>query len=119
MKCYDLKEIVILLAQHPISRESLEQMETGDIRKAYDLLQDLTNLIDDDEYSQYDYMQMARVYFNLAELNISLYGDYEHCISFYQTAFHFLTKGGFDLSIGKWVELFSMRENQPHKQLHK
>lgn len=114
MICSDLKEVVILLAQHPISREPLKQMETTELRKAYDLLRDLTNLIDDDEYSQYDYIQMARVYFNLAELNISLSGEYEHSISFYQTAFHFLTKGGFDLSVSKWVELFSMRESQPY-----
>lgn len=112
MTHYDLKEVVILLAQHPVSHMPLEQMDDSYQEAAFDLLWDLSNLIDDDEFSQYDYIQLARVYFNLAELNMKLCGENERTISLYQKAFRFLVKGGFDLSIGKWVELFSMRMGQ-------
>lgn len=74
---------------------------------AYELLNRLADGAVDENYTMLDYMQMARLYYNLGELSNNLFGEQDN--PHYKKAIYYLEKGGIDLSMNKWLELISLR----------
>ena len=74
---------------------------------AYELLNRLADGAVDENYTMLDYMQMARLYYNLGELSNNFFGEQDN--PHYKKAIYYLEKGGIDLSMNKWLELISLR----------
>ena len=74
---------------------------------AYELLNRLADGAVDENYTMLDYMQMARLYYNLGELSNNLFGEKDN--PRYKKAIYYLERGGIDLSMNKWLELISLR----------
>ena len=72
-----------------------------------ELLNRLADGAVDENYTMLDYMQMARLYYNLGELSNNLFGEQDN--PHYKKAIYYLEKGGIDLSMNKWLELISLR----------
>ena len=106
----DFKETIILLMQHPIIRKPITSLTGDELESAYDLLSKLSDLSIDEEFTQLNDIQMARLEYNLGELSYRL-GEpkLENIIHHYRAALNHLTKGGFNLSMDKWAELVSLR----------
>lgn len=110
---YDnLKEAIILLMQHSIAHRPISDLSDAEREKAYDLLNDLTNLAVDENYTPLDYIQTARLEYALGELTYRATGNTKKTIHHLRAALHSLEKGGFDLSINKWTELVSLRTKE-------
>ena len=90
------------LLQSPLSELSEEEKGI-----AYNLLNRLVDGAVDENYTMLDYMQMARLYYNLGELSNKLFGEQDN--PHYKKAIQYLAKGGIDLSMNKWLELISLR----------
>ena len=90
------------LLQSPLSELSEEEKGI-----AYNLLNRLVDGAVDENYTMLDYMQMARLYYNLGELSNHLFGEQDN--PHYKKAIQYLAKGGIDLSMNKWLELISLR----------
>ena len=58
----DLKENIILLMQHPIARRPISNLSDEEREKAFDLLNYLSTLSVDENYTLLDYIQMALKY---------------------------------------------------------
>lgn len=108
----DLKENIILLMQHPITRRPISDLSDEEQEKAYRLLNFLTNLVVDENYTLLDYIQAARLEYTLGELAYKTTNDTEKVIRHFRSALQNLEKGGFDLSIQKWTELVSLRTKE-------
>ena len=106
----DLKENIILVMQHPIARRPISNLSDEEREKAFDLLNYLSTLSVDENYTLLDYIQMARLEYALGELEYKTTNDTEKVIRHFRTALQHLEKGGFDLSISKW------RVSQPANQ---
>ena len=63
---------------------------------AYELLNRLADGAVDENYTMLDYMQMARLYYNLGELSNNLFGEQDKQKK--KKAIYYLEKGGIDLS---------------------
>lgn len=100
----DLKENIILVMQHPIARRPISNLSDEEREKAFDLLNYLSTLSVDENYTLLDYIQMARLEYALGELEYKT-NDTEKVIRHFRTALQHLEKGGFDLSISKWTEV--------------
>ena len=85
------------LLQSPLSELSEEEKGI-----AYNLLNRLVDGAVDENYTMLDYMQMARLYYNLGELSNNLFGEQDN--PHYKKAIQYLAKGGIDLSMNKWLE---------------
>ena len=59
---------------------------------------------------------MARLEYNLGELSCKISCSREETALHYAGTLHLLEKGGFDLGIKKWVELVSLRIENPKKE---
>ena len=104
----DFKRCIILLMQHPIMRKPLDTLPRNELADAYDLIGFLENMADDDDYTLFDNIQMARLAYTRGEL-ASVLGWYKNDnLDHYQRAARFLVEGGFDLSITKWTQLVSL-----------
>ena len=90
------------LLQSPLSELSEEEKGI-----AYNLLNRLVDGAVDENYTMLDYMQMARLYYNLGEPSTNLFGEQDN--PHYKKAIQYLAKGGIDLSMNKWLELISLR----------
>ena len=108
----DLKENIILLMQHPIARRPISNLSDEEREKASDLLNYLSTLSVDENYTLLDYIQMARLEYALGELEYKTTNDTEKVIRHFRTALQHLEKGGFDLSISKGTELVSLRTKE-------
>lgn len=108
----DLKENIILVMQHPIARRPISNLSDEEREKAFDLLNYLSTLSVDENYTLLDYIQMARLEYALGELEYKTTNDTEKVIRHFRTALQHLEKGGFDLSISKWIELVSLRTKE-------
>lgn len=108
----DLKENIILLMQHPIARRPISNLSDEEREKAFDLLNYLSTLSVDENYTLLDYIQMARLEYALGELEYKTTNDTEKVIRHFRTALQHLEKGEFDLSISKWTELVSLRTKE-------
>ena len=108
----DLKENIILVMQHPIARRPISNLSDEEREKAFDLLNYLSTLSVDENYTLLDYIQMARLEYALGELEYKTTNDTEKVIRHFRTALQQLEKGGFDLSISKWTELVSLRTKE-------
>ena len=108
----DLKENIILLMQHPIARRPISNLSDEEREKAFDLLNYLSTLSVDENYTLLDYIQMARLEYALGDLEYKTTNDTEKVIRPFRTALQHREKGGFDLSISKWTELVSLRTKE-------
>ena len=108
----DLKENIILVMQHPIARRPISNLSDEEREKAFDLLNYLSTLSVDENYTLLDYIQMARLEYALGELEYKTTNDTEKVIRHFRTALQHLEKRGFDLSISKWTELVSLRTKE-------
>ena len=105
----DFRTTVIRLVQFPAFFEKrLEDLTGGEVDYAYHLLYKLSLHTDGEYFTMIDTIQKARLCYNLAELS-NIQGDQEKANRYYKLAFSMLIKGGFDLSMKKWVELVSLR----------
>lgn len=105
----DFKECVIRLMQHPIMSKPVSFLSDSECLQAYDLIKQLIDLSVNEEYTQLDYIQMARLKYHLGELAYQLNTDNDTTLLHYKSLPHLLEKGGFDLSLRKWAELVSLR----------
>ena len=108
----DLKENIILVMQHPIARRPISNLSDEEREKAFDLLNYLSTLSVDENYTLLDYIQMARLEYALGELEYKTTNDTEKVIRHFRTALQHLENGAFDLSISKWTELVSLRTKE-------
>ena len=83
---------------------------------AYALIRELIDLSIEGDYTLLDYIQMARLEYYLGELSCKISCSREETALHYAGALHLLEKGGFDLGIKKWVELVSLRIENPKKE---
>ena len=83
---------------------------------AYALVRELIDLSTEGDYTLLDYIQMARLEYYLGELSCKINCSREETALHYAGALHLLEKGGFDLGIKKWVELVSLRIENPKKE---
>lgn len=76
----DLKENIILVMQHPIARRPISNLSDEEREKAFDLLNYLSTLSVDENYTLLDYIQMARLEYALGELEYQTTNDTEKVI---------------------------------------
>lgn len=105
----DFKECIIRLMQHPIMSKPISALSDPECLQAYELIKQLIDLSVNEEYTQLDYIQTARLKYHLGELSYKLNDEWENTILHYKGIPHLLEKGGFDLSLHKWIELISLR----------
>lgn len=104
----DFKNDIIQLMQcTKLATTPFTELSEEDKVIAYDLLNRLADGAVDENYTMLDYMQMARLHYNLGELSNNLFGEKDN--PHYKKAIHYLAKGGIDLSINKWLELVNLR----------
>lgn len=108
----NFKECVIRLMQHPIMSKPVSFLSDSECLQAYELIRQLIDLAVNEEYTQLDYIQMARLKYHLGELGYQLNVDNEDIILHYKTLPQLLEKAGFDLSLRKWAELVSLRTKE-------
>lgn len=106
----DFKECVIRLMQHPIMSKPISFLSDSECLQAYDLIKQLIDLSVNEEYTQLDYIQMARLKYG--ELAYQLNTDNGTTILHYKALPQLLEKGGFDLSLRKWAKLVSLRTKE-------
>ena len=80
------------------------------------MISELIDLSTEGDYTLLDYIQMARLEYYLGELSCKINCSREETALHYAGALHLLEKGGFDLGIKKWVELVSLRIENPKKE---
>ena len=80
-----LKENIILLMQHPIARRPISNLSDEEREKAFDLLNYLSTLSVDENYTLLDYIQMARLEYALGELEYQTTNDTEKVIRHFRT----------------------------------
>lgn len=95
--------------QHPIARKSISELNMEEQESAYGLLKMAVEITVDENYTQIDYIQMARITYTLGELANILDHAKEDVYNYYSKTSHYLVKGGIDLSINKWMEILSLR----------
>lgn len=90
--------------QHPIMEKPISQLEKSECKKAYILLRTIRDAFMKEDIL-FDAFQIARLEANLAQLAIAMKCTLAEAIQHYQAVPHLLQKGGFDLSMQKWLEL--------------
>ena len=101
------KDIIRLMQSTKLLQSPLSELSEEEKGIAYNLLNRLVDGAVDENYTMLDYMQMARLYYNLGELSNNLFGEQDN--PHYKKAIQYLAKGGIDLSMNKWLELISLR----------
>ena len=112
----DFNRIVVQLVQHPVMHKPLSDLTYTECELAYALIRELIDLSTEGDYTLLDYIQMARLEYYLGELSCKINCSREETAHHYAGALHLLEKGGFDLGIKKWVELVSLRIENPKKE---
>jgi len=112
----DFNRIVVQLVQHPVMHKPLSDLTYTECELAYALIRELIDLSTEGDYTLLDYVQMARLEYYLGELSCKINCSREETALHYAGALHLLEKGGFDLGIKKWVELVSLRIENPKKE---
>ena len=112
----DFNRIVVQLTQHPVMYKPLSDLTYTECELAYALIRELIDLSIEGDYTLLDYIQMARLEYYLGELSCKISCSREETALHYAGALHLLEKGGFDLNIKKWVELVSLRIENPKKE---
>ena len=112
----DFNRIVVQLTQHPVMYKPLSDLTYTECELAYALIRELIDLSIEGNYTLLDYIQMARLEYYLGELSCKISCSREETALHYAGALHLLEKGGFDLGIKKWVELVSLRIENPKKE---
>lgn len=80
--------------QHPIMSKSVSSLSDSECLQAYDLIKQLIDLSVNEEYTQLDYIQMARLKYHLGELAYQLNTDNGTTILHYKALPHLLEKEG-------------------------
>lgn len=98
--------------QHPIMHKPISELSMEEQENAYDLLKMASESTLDEEFTQFDYIQMARITYTLGELASVLSHHEEDVCNCYRKTSRYLAKGGIDLSINKWMEILSLRTKE-------
>ena len=112
----DFNRIVVQLVQHPVMHKPLSDLTYTECELAYALIRELIDLSTEGDYTLLDYIQMTRLEYYLGELSCKINCSREETALHYAGALHLLEKRGFDLGIKKWVELVSLRIENPKKE---
>lgn len=112
---------VVLLMQHPIVTTPINQLDFNQLGSAIGLIERLIEWDGDEDCARSDCMQMARLYFCLAQLMSAIGADEENALWNYQEAFKYLSEAGIDLSINRWLRCVNIKygsgmeiEKPPH-----
>ena len=90
------KDIIQLMQSTKLLHSRLYELSEEEKGIAYELLNRLADGAVDENYTMLDYMQMARLYYNLGELSNNLFGEQDNPHN--KKAIYYLEKGGIDLS---------------------
>ena len=90
------KDIIQLMQSTKLLHSRLSELSEEEKGIAYELLNRLADGAVDENYTMLDYMQMARLYYNLGESSNNLFGEQDN--PHYKKAIYYLEKGGIDLS---------------------
>lgn len=93
------------LLEHPIARNPISTLSVKECIKAMGYLALIKVSADNELYTPKDYIQLARLYFQTAQLAQRIPFSHQTIITHYQQVIALLNKGGFDLSLKKWMEL--------------
>lgn len=99
---------VILLMQHPVATTPIDQLSRDEVANALGLIERLIEWDSAEKCSKSDYMQMARLYFYVSELASRMDESEEKALWAAQTALKYLSEGGIDLSISRWLRLVNL-----------
>lgn len=99
---------VILLMQHPVATTPIDQLSRDEVANALGLIQRLIEWDGAEKCSKSDYLQMARLYFCLAELSDRMDESELTTLWAAQKALKYLSEGGIDLSISRWLRLVNL-----------
>ena len=99
----DFNRIIIQLIQSPVMNWSISDLTFRECEYTYALIKEVVDMSVEEDYTLLDYIQMARLEYCLGELSCRINGNGE------DAALRLLEKGGFDLSLKKWVGLVSLR----------
>lgn len=102
-RCYEA------LLEHPITRKPISQLSVKECIAAIGHLGFIAIAMNDELYSQRDYIQMARSYLHTAQLSQRVPFSFHTITQHYQMFITLLNKGGIDLSLKKWIEVASLR----------
>lgn len=104
----EFKENIILLMQHTdLMRVPLSNLSEGKKEIVRNLLTYIIDVSANEKETMLDYMQLARLHYNLAELDGMCMN--EPNIHHYKEAIECIVKSGIDLSMDKWLELSNLR----------
>lgn len=99
---------IILLMQHPVATTPIAQLSRDEVADALGLIERLIEWDSAEKCSKSDYMQMARLYFCLAELSDRMDESELTTLWAAQKALKYLSEGGIDLSISRWLKLVNL-----------
>ena len=85
---------------------SISDLTFRECEYTYALIKEVVDMSVEEDYTLLDYIQMARLEYCLGELSCR---NGEDAALHYRGALRLLEKGGFDLSLKKWVGLVSLR----------
>ncbi|MBD3592063.1 hypothetical protein [Bacteroides sp. GM023] len=105
----DFNRIIIQLIQSPVMNWSISDLTFRECEYTYALIKEVVDMSVEEDYTLLDYIQMARLEYCLGELSCRINGNGEDAVLHYRGALRLLEKGGFDLSLKKWVGLVSLR----------
>ena len=72
------KDIIRLMQSTKLLQSPLSELSEEEKGIAYNLLNRLVDGAVDENYTMLDYMQMARLYYNLGELSNNLFGEQDN-----------------------------------------
>lgn len=102
------KENIILLMQYTdLMRIPLSKLPESKKEIVHDLLAYIADVSADNDETMFDFMQLARLYYNIAELNGTCIDESNR--RYYKRAIECIIKSGIDLSMEKWLELSYLR----------
>ena len=76
------KDIIQLMQSTKLLHSPLSELSEEEKGIAYELLNRLADGAVDENYTMLDYMQMARLYYNLGELSNNLFGENDNPVSY-------------------------------------
>lgn len=102
------KENIILLMQYTdLMRIPLSDLSESKKEIVHDLLTYIADVSAYNDDTMFDYMQLARLYYNIAELRGNNLDKSN--LNYYKQAIECIIESGIDLSMERWLELSYVR----------
>lgn len=102
------KENIILLMQYTdLMRIPLSDLSESKKEIVHDLLTYIADVSANNDDTMFDYMQLARLYYNIAELRGNNLDKSN--LHYYKQAIECIIESGIDLSMERWLELSYVR----------